>query len=150
MLNTRMCLPSEIVRRAQIQRRWQQPVSIFQKSIIEQLFITITTVLFAAGQAGVLQENIGNFLKGKPLTAQYDGYASCPLVTGYNSCILAEFNYDLQPLETFPFRQDVERYSMYVVKRDVLPDLYWHLMLNGQWNGPAKFRKFLSIFKFNK
>ena len=36
---------------------------------------------------------------------QYDGYTSCPLVTGYNKCILAEFDFNAQPLETFPFDQ---------------------------------------------
>ena len=36
---------------------------------------------------------------------QYDGYTSCPLVTGYNKLILAEFDYNGNPLETFPFDQ---------------------------------------------
>ncbi|CAF4347159.1 unnamed protein product, partial [Rotaria magnacalcarata] len=31
---------------------------------------------------------------------KYDGYTSCPLVTGYNKCILAEFDFDGNPLET--------------------------------------------------
>lgn len=105
--------------------------------------------LFLAGQVGVLHRNIKKYLNGKSLDANYDGYASCPLVTGYDSCIMAEFNYDLLPQETFPFRQDCERYSMYLLKRDVMPLLYWHLMLNGYWNGPETFRKMLSVFKRN-
>lgn len=104
-------------------------------------------LLIPAGQVGVLHKNIKQFSQGKSLESAYDGYASCPLVTGYDSCIMAEFDYDLQPKETFPFRQDRERYSMFVVKRDFMPFLYWHLMLNGWWNGPAPFRKFFSIFK---
>lgn len=88
-----------------------------------------------------------NFAQGKTLDTDYDGYSSCPLVTGYDSCIMAEFDYDLQPKETFPIRQDCERYSMFLVKRDFMPFLYWHLMLNGLWNGPASFRKFFSLFK---
>ena len=36
---------------------------------------------------------------------QYDGYTSCPLVTGYDKCILAEFDFTASPLETFPFDQ---------------------------------------------
>lgn len=36
---------------------------------------------------------------------QYDGYASCPLITGYGKTILAEFDFDGKPLETFPFDQ---------------------------------------------
>lgn len=106
-------------------------------------------LLIPASQVGVLHRNIKQFSQGKSLDSVYDGYASCPLVTGYDSCIMAEFDYDLLPKETFPFRQDIERYSMFVLKRDVMPLLYWHLMLNGRWNGPEPIRKFFSIFKRN-
>lgn len=60
---------------------------------------------------------------------QYDGYTSCPLVTAYNRVILAEFDYNAQPLETFPFDQSKERLSMYIMKADLMPFLYWNLML---------------------
>jgi sulfide:quinone oxidoreductase len=63
---------------------------------------------------------------------QYDGYTSCPLVTGYGRLILAEFNYDLQPQETFPIDQSRERYSMYVLKKNLLPVMYWKGMLKGR------------------
>jgi sulfide:quinone oxidoreductase len=69
-------------------------------------------------------------IAGKKAPADsYDGYTSCPLVTGYNTCILAEFDYDGQPLETFPINQGQERYSMFYMKKDVMPQLYWHFML---------------------
>lgn len=97
----------------------------------------------------MLEKNIKSYLDGKSLDGAYDGYASCPLVTGYDSCIMAEFDYDLKPLETFPIRQDVERYSMFLLKKDFMPILYWKLMLKGYWNGPAAFRKIFSIFKRN-
>lgn len=83
-------------------------------------------------QVPVLVENLNDLTQGKPLTANYNGYTSCPLVTGYDSLIMAEFDYDLKPLETFPFDQNKERYSMYLVKRYVLPQLYWHGMLRGR------------------
>lgn len=57
------------------------------------------------------------------------GYTSCPLVTGNDKCILAEFNYSLEPLETFPISQAKERTSMYFMKKDVLPFIYWNAML---------------------
>lgn len=63
---------------------------------------------------------------------------------------MAEFDYDLKPKETFPFAQNVERHSMFLMKRDVLPVVYWKLMLNGWWNGPEIMRKMFSIVKFNK
>ena len=62
----------------------------------------------------------------------YDGYASCPLVTGYGKVILAEFGYDGVIMETFPFDQAQERYSMYALKAYGLPNLYWHGMLQGR------------------
>lgn len=102
---------------------------------------------FLAGQAGVIHANMKSFLVGKPLLAKYDGYASCPLVTGYSTCILAEFDYNMEPLETFPFAQDGERYSMFLLKKYALPLLYWKLMVTGWWSGPAVFRKMFSVFK---
>lgn len=83
-------------------------------------------------QAPVVAENLLNAIGGKPLSAKYNGYTSCPLVTGYDSLIMAEFGYDLKPQETFPFDQNKERYSMYLVKKWVLPQLYWNGMLKGR------------------
>lgn len=83
-------------------------------------------------QAPVLVENLLAAIDGRPLTAQYDGYTSCPLVTGYNSMVLAEFDYDKQPEETFPFDQSQERFSMLLLKEYGLPALYWHGMLKGR------------------
>ena len=60
---------------------------------------------------------------------QYDGYSSCPLVTSYNTVVLAEFDYNGQPLETFPINQAKERRLMYHMKADLMPYLYWHGML---------------------
>lgn len=99
----------------------------------------------SAAQSPVVHKNLTAVMNGKTLDSTYDGYASCPLVTGYGKCILAEFDYTLQPLETFPFSQDKERYSMYVLKKDFMPELYWHLMLNGYWNGPALFRHIMHL-----
>lgn len=83
-------------------------------------------------QAPVAVENIRAFMAGKPLEGRYDGYASCPLVTGYGRLILAEFKYGGELAETFPFDQAKERYSMYAMKAYALPDLYWHGMLRGR------------------
>lgn len=83
-------------------------------------------------QVPVAVENLVHAMKGEPLSAKYDGYTSCPLVTGYDSLVMAEFGYDLKPLETFPIDQNKERYSMYLVKRYILPQLYWHGMLRGR------------------
>ncbi|MFO7563981.1 MAG: FAD/NAD(P)-binding oxidoreductase [Enhygromyxa sp.] len=83
-------------------------------------------------QAPVLVENLLGLRAGRPLTASYDGYASCPLITGYGTCILAEFDYDGNPTETFDFDQARERYSMYALKAYALPKIYWNGMLRGR------------------
>ena len=83
-------------------------------------------------QAPVLVRNLLAQRAGRPLPARYDGYTSCPLVTRYGRMVLAEFDYDNQPAETFPFDQSKERYSMWLLKRYVLPQLYWHGMLKGR------------------
>lgn len=83
-------------------------------------------------QAPVLVENLVAAILGRPLKARYDGYTACPLVTGYGRLVMAEFDYDLQPQETFPFDQSKERWTMYQVKARVLPRLYWWGILKGR------------------
>lgn len=83
-------------------------------------------------QAPVVAHNLESIIAGRTPAETYDGYTSCPLVTGYGSLILAEFDYAKEPLETFAFNQAQERYSMYALKAYGLPRLYWHGMLRGR------------------
>jgi len=83
-------------------------------------------------QAPVMVANLLAARAGEPLVERYDGYTSCPVVTGRGKLIMAEFNYDKQPVESFPFDQREERYSMYAVKAFMLPRIYWHGMLRGR------------------
>lgn len=85
-------------------------------------------------QAPVVVENLLTVRAGRDLThpATYHGYSSCPLITGYGKLVLAEFDYDNNPAPSFPFDTAQERYSMWVLKKDVLPRLYWHGMLKGR------------------
>lgn len=83
-------------------------------------------------QAPVVVENLLSLIAHKQFSASYGGYTSCPLVTGYGKLVLAEFDYNNQPMETFPFDQSKERWSMYQLKRQVLPWLYWNKILTGK------------------
>jgi sulfide:quinone oxidoreductase len=83
-------------------------------------------------QAPVVVENLLALRDRQPLTATYDGYTSCPVVTGRGKLIMAEFNYAKEPVETFPVDQREERFSMYALKAYALPRLYWHGMLRGR------------------
>jgi hypothetical protein len=51
---------------------------------------------------------------------------------GRRLLLLAEFDYALEPEETFPFDQAQERYSMYALKAYGLPAMYWNGMLRGR------------------
>jgi len=83
-------------------------------------------------QAPVLVENLLAVRSGRAPSALYDGYTSCPVVTGRGKLIMAEFGYDKKPVESFPFDQRRERFSMYMVKAHLLPQIYWHGMLRGR------------------
>lgn len=82
-------------------------------------------------QAPVVVHNLMQAMNNDMLTNHYDGYTSCPIVTGYNKLILAEFDYNKKTQETMPFNQAKERRSMYIFKKDLLPRMYWYGMLKG-------------------
>jgi sulfide:quinone oxidoreductase len=82
-------------------------------------------------QAPVLVKNLLAFMERKDLPLKYNGYGSCPIVTGYGKLILAEFDYDNTPKETFPFDQSKPRWTMWVLKKYILPWLYWNKILKG-------------------
>ncbi len=83
-------------------------------------------------QAPVLVHNLLAMIKGEAMNAFYNGYSSCPIITGYNKLVLAEFDYNNTPVETFPFDQSKERWSMYQMKKYLLPYLYWNQILTGK------------------
>ena len=83
-------------------------------------------------QAPTVAANVSALVAGRRMPEVYNGYTSCPLVTGYGRLILAEFDYDKQPDETFWFDQSKERWSMYMLKKVGLPILYWSGMLRGR------------------
>lgn len=93
---------------------------------------TSKTAAAVRAQAKVVVQNLLAARAGRPLPARYDGYTACPIITGYGRLVLAEFDYDLTPRETFPFDQSKERYSMYLLKKRGLPLLYWQGMMRGR------------------
>ncbi|KAG5654524.1 hypothetical protein H0H81_001165 [Sphagnurus paluster] len=63
---------------------------------------TSKTAAAITAQAPVLTENIFSVMEtGDVSGAVYDGYTSCPLLTGYGELMLAEFKYGLEPKESF-------------------------------------------------
>ncbi len=87
-------------------------------------------------QAPVVVANILQRIKDGALSKEtYSGYSSCPLVTGYGKMLLAEFKYDnvrdSDPLLSKFFNTAKPLWSMWVLKKYVLPWLYWNRMLKG-------------------
>ncbi len=83
-------------------------------------------------QAPALVENLLAVMAGRKPEARYDGYASCPLTTGYGKLLLAEFDYEGKPAPSFPLINTIqERRDMWLMKKYGLPRLYWGFMLRG-------------------
>uniref|UniRef100_A0A0M3HPB9 Sulfide:quinone oxidoreductase, mitochondrial n=1 Tax=Ascaris lumbricoides TaxID=6252 RepID=A0A0M3HPB9_ASCLU len=95
-------------------------------------------------QLRALDKNIPAFLSGKKLEGQCNGYSSCPLIVSFNRVVLAEFT-PKGPLETLPYDQGRPLYTAYLLKRYVLPTMYWTIGINGHWLGPATVRKILHV-----
>ena len=90
---------------------------------------TSKTAAAVSSQSRVVFENLRSLMAGRVLASKYDGYTSCPLITSFQSVVLAEFDYDLKPKETFFFDQGKESRLMYFMKRDVIPRIYWNMLL---------------------
>ncbi len=83
-------------------------------------------------QAPVVEENVLSYLKGVPLTAKYDGYTSCPLITSIGRAILAEFGYGGEIMPSFSFIDPMEEsWAVWVMKEQMLQPAYY-AMLDGK------------------
>lgn len=83
-------------------------------------------------QAPGVVQNILKVMKGEPVIEFYQGYSSCPLVTEIGKVMLAEFGYDGKLMPTFPLDPAIPRRSYWLLKRYLLPKLYWYGMLKGR------------------
>lgn len=83
-------------------------------------------------QYPVVVDNLLRVMRGKAPNSKYDGYSSCPLITEIGKVMLAEFGYDGKLMPTFPLDPAVPRRSMWFLKKDLLPKLYWYGMLKGR------------------
>jgi sulfide:quinone oxidoreductase len=82
-------------------------------------------------QVPIMINNLSAVLEGQAPQGKYDGYSSCPLVTSRSTVILAEFGYDGKLLPSFPVDATKERFSFWILKRYLLPKMYWWGMLKG-------------------
>lgn len=94
---------------------------------------TSKTAAAVRRQAPVVVKNLLSLMGLKPLLSQYDGYTCCPLITGYNRVIMAEFDgYNGTPLSSFPLNPIKERAIMWAMEVTGFPWIYWNRMLKGK------------------
>ncbi|KAK2466953.1 hypothetical protein APHAL10511_001211 [Amanita phalloides] len=105
---------------------------------------TSKTAAAITAQAPVLTENLFSVMEsGDVAAAIYDGYTSCPLLTGYGELLLAEFKYGLEPKESFEkFVDQAKSHRVfYHLKKDLFPWAYWNFMVKGKWFGRSGIRR---------
>ena len=100
------------------------------------------------GQAPVLVANLLAQLDGRPLEAHYDGYTACPLITSFHSVVMAEFDYNLQPVSSFLVDPTQERWSMWLVETRVFPWVYWHRVLMGRLHESRFLKPFAPLVRW--
>lgn len=93
------------------------------------------TAASAFSQIPVVVHNIVSNVNRKEGVAKYNGYGSCPLFTGKNKLMLAEFKYDGLACETFTSKQENPSRLFYMMKKDIFPRVYFNLVPKGQWYG---------------
>lgn len=90
-------------------------------------------------QAPVVVNNIINLIELQTLSSKkYDGYSSCPFITGYGKMVLAEFDYSKKFLPDPKLKRllikdsSKEHWRLWILKKYILPYLYWNQMLKGK------------------
>jgi len=90
-------------------------------------------------QVPIVVDNISKLIKNQEATNNsYNGYSSCPLITGYGKMVLAEFDYnnDFTPdpklKQMLVFNSAKEHWRLWMLKKYGLPYLYWNKMMKGK------------------
>ena len=93
-------------------------------------------------QVPVVAQNIVDLMAGRDLNGGYDGYGSCPLTVENGKIVLAEFGYGGKLLPSFPtwmLQGTKPTKAAWVLKKSILPSVYWHGMLKGrEWLAAPK------------
>ncbi len=90
-------------------------------------------------QVPIVVDNLMRLLKHQEASNKsYNGYSSCPLVTGYGKMVLAEFDYennfipDPKLKRILVFNSAKEHWRLWMLKKYGLPYLYWNKMMKGK------------------
>jgi sulfide:quinone oxidoreductase len=83
-------------------------------------------------QVIVVAENLLALRAGQEFPSRYDGYGSCPLTVEKGKVILAEFGYGGKLVPTFNWDSTLPRKSAWILKKRILPWVYWHCLIRGR------------------
>jgi sulfide:quinone oxidoreductase len=83
------------------------------------------TAAAARKQSHVVAKNLASLLDDRPMRAEYDGYAACPLLTKKGKAMVAEFDYEES------ISAPVESRMNWIMDINVLPSVYWNAWMRG-------------------
>jgi len=90
-------------------------------------------------QVPIVVDNILKLINENTLgKMEYNGYSSCPLVTDYGKMVLAEFDYknnftpDPKLKQMLIKDSSKEHWRLWMLKKYMLPYLYWNKMMKGE------------------
>ncbi len=83
-------------------------------------------------QYAVVAENLVSAMEGKALSAKYDGYTVCPLITEYGKVAMLEFDWSATPKPSFPLDPAQDRWVYWVMKVYMLKPMTMYGMLSGK------------------
>jgi sulfide:quinone oxidoreductase len=90
------------------------------------------TAASVKAQVPVATANMIEAIQQREMTASYNGYTSCPLITGRGRGILVEFDYDLNMVPSFPFISPYEEHWVPWVMKDRMLHAAYNAMMRGR------------------
>ena len=88
-------------------------------------------------ESEILTRNIMSYIKGKELTASFDGHSNCFIESGYGKAFLIDFNYELDPVEgTYPLPvlgpfSLMKETRLNHLGKLFMKFMYWNVLLKG-------------------
>jgi len=90
------------------------------------------TAASVKAQVPVAVENMIQAIQQRDMTARYDGYTSCPLITARGRGILVEFDYALNMVPSFPFISPYQEHWVPWVMKDRMLHAAYNAMMRGR------------------
>ncbi len=84
-------------------------------------------------QTMVLAKNLRSLYQGKEPCQKYNHYSATPFTVSRSTVVFAEFDYLRRPTPSVPWLGIMKEHrSTWVLERNILPRVYWQLILKGR------------------